>query len=418
MRQASPGKGRRKRRFGPLAIALLSLSLIFPSVLLSLAPSVLAAPSVPVAFWGVCRDSKGERLEGRQVQVKENNTPNSGYTYTDYRGVYLITYSVANTAPALGTSGVWVRSPRPAEGPTLAGNGTTIPTGPPPGAVRVDLHFLTLDVFPQPPVNLTCTPSGSDLQLDWEHTSSPDLDHYNIYIAPNPFDFDLGTPNATTSGTTWTHVGAADTSINYFYMVRAVDQAGQEEQNEVKVGRYRARLKAGWNLLTPPIDVPFTRASEWAAQIEAGGTSVLEIVDVREGGYVSWISAIPALNDFGLADGRAYFVNAGTVGEWYPNGSLLPNPLSVPLHPGWNAVGAAFHNATTQKATDMLAQMRAQNGAGSVLKVSNWTDEDSWESHDGVVGTDFALDDADHPRYANARGWFVLCTSDGAWLPQ
>jgi len=196
-------------------------------------------------------------------------------------------------------------------------------------------------------------------------------------------------------------------------------------------------LKAGWNLISLPLDITTWQAYDLCAQIELRTTlEVLTITRMKNGmfddylyrdgsshhrldgtdGYMDFTS----INDFLLKPGLGYFVYTagGTIDDvWEVFGDVYVSSPIVNFKTGWNFVSTPYHTLSTHSADDVLAQINAQNGAGACTKVCNWTSGDTWESWDGTVGVDFLLDDADHPMDKNGKAWAIYVTKEGGWTP-
>ena len=90
------------------------------------------------------------------------------------------------------------------------------------------------------PMNLWIYKDGNSLRLDWNLAISPKIQGYMIHRATHVNRFDFSIAHATVDKTTsqWTdpepNVGIDLNS--YFYLVRAFDATGNEEQNLNKVG--------------------------------------------------------------------------------------------------------------------------------------------------------------------------------------
>ena len=101
------------------------------------------------------------------------------------------------------------------------------------------------------PTNLWIYKDGNTLRLEWNLATSPNVQGYRIYRATHVNGFDFSTAYATIDKTTsqWTdpdpNVGIDVNS--YFYLMRAFDGKGNEEQNLNKVGKFAQQLRKGSN---------------------------------------------------------------------------------------------------------------------------------------------------------------------------
>jgi hypothetical protein len=280
----------------------------------------------------------------------------------------------------------------------------------------VDVTISNLLVAPE---NLTVANFGSDIQLSW---SAPNcvFDNYSIFISDGPDSFNFDVPDnkeEDETATTWAHVGQAGSGQNFHYVVRAVWD-GFEELNKNKVGRYRMELDTGWNLISAPLQLEYTQVSELAADIDADilGT-VDQIVRWTSNGWNSWIGVISWVNDFDLVASECYFVHvAGSGGTWLVEGTLHSSNLQLSLHYGWNPIAMPMHGAGTALASNVIAQVNAEHGAGTAIAISNWTGG-GWDIYTDQPVDDFSLDDVQHPNFANGYGWFLRVSKNVDWTP-
>jgi N-acetylmuramoyl-L-alanine amidase len=112
---------------------------------------------------------------------------------------------------------------------------------------RVMNFLMPLDNVPPAAVSdLTATLSGNDIALSWsavsiDTTGSTEvISHYVVYRSEDP-DFEPG-PGDSIAGTpenNYSDGGAAgDTLTNYFYVIRAVDSAGNKSASSSRVGEF------------------------------------------------------------------------------------------------------------------------------------------------------------------------------------
>lgn len=104
------------------------------------------------------------------------------------------------------------------------------------------------------PTNLWIYKSGDTLRLEWQESLSPKVEGYRIYRATSVNGFDFGSIyDEVVVGTyQWTdpQPDAGIDPIDYFYLVRAFDANGDEEQNLNKVGKFVNHLLKGTNLVS------------------------------------------------------------------------------------------------------------------------------------------------------------------------
>ncbi|UCD92318.1 MAG: hypothetical protein JSV43_08915, partial [Methanobacteriota archaeon] len=101
------------------------------------------------------------------------------------------------------------------------------------------------------PTNLWIYKDGTGLRLEWTESTSPKVQGYRIYRATSVNGFDFNTVYdivpAGTSIWTDTQPDAGIDFENYFYLVRAFDEKGNEEMNLNKVGKFVQQLYKGTN---------------------------------------------------------------------------------------------------------------------------------------------------------------------------
>jgi hypothetical protein len=111
---------------------------------------------------------------------------------------------------------------------------------------------------------------GANIVLTWSAVSG--ADHYNIYIGATRNGFDLDSPSATTTSTSWTHfnanlIGDGNYSQEYFYLVRAVGTSGIEDSNINILGKHTYELEGAtggrWNQFALALEplTPYTADS-------------------------------------------------------------------------------------------------------------------------------------------------------------
>lgn len=102
-----------------------------------------------------------------------------------------------------------------------------------------------------PPKNLWIYKSGTTLMLGWEEPPFPSVQGYNIYRSTtvNGFDFLVGYDTVPYGTSQWLdpQADAGTDPNNYFYVVRAFDAQGNEDDNTDKVGKFVNQLHVGTN---------------------------------------------------------------------------------------------------------------------------------------------------------------------------
>ena len=178
--------------------------------------------------------------------------------------------------------------------------------------------------------------------------------HYNVYISDDPFaevgSFDFSKPNATTSSLNFTDQTAGSVK-HRFYVVRAVDSSGNEEENTMRVGKFSIELQEGWNLISTPLNLTYKTLGEESVfgdplpTVPENGIERLYRYDAQSGSFESithyenwgWYStSSPNFNTIDAGVGYwAYAVEPCTL---IFTGSL-PETITLDLSDGWNLIG-------------------------------------------------------------------------------
>ena len=109
--------------------------------------------------------------------------------------------------------------------------------------------------------------SDTQLEVEWaaaaDDVSAPGAIRYRIYLATAAGGQDFTQPTVTTSaGALRATLGGLQADTAYFVVVRAVDEAGREDQNAVEVGgRTDAVIGGGGGIFGPAVEVDLHRTS-------------------------------------------------------------------------------------------------------------------------------------------------------------
>lgn len=118
-------------------------------------------------------------------------------------------------------------------------------------------NFTTLDfTAPNQPNNLILTVinDNNHIKISWT-PNTDDTAKYNVYIAESTYNFDLNNPSAVVTSSEYIDTDA-DLYSKRYYIVRAQDAAGNEEENGNIVAKYDLDLVQGYNFVSFPL-VPF-----------------------------------------------------------------------------------------------------------------------------------------------------------------
>jgi hypothetical protein len=258
--------------------------------------------------------------------------------------------------------------------------------------------------------------------LTWAASPSMDRSHYNIYVSTDPYNFDFTIPYATTAGTSWVHPDGGNETIDYFYIVRTVDIAGNEEANSNAVGKFVAKLNPGWNLFSSPLIPPDCTVAGIFGNGLTGGTA-----QARSDRIFSWDGAkwrVAYYYDDGMGSTNWLFVGGSFSiqpdrGYWiyiledppgsHPSAShppkaititgAVPGARSVALSVGWNLVGycnlrtVTLQNGMVDSESGLLfSGFRGGASQAESDKVfswdgSKWAVQYMWENGDAWDGT-------------------------------
>jgi hypothetical protein len=124
-----------------------------------------------------------------------------------------------------------------------------------------DPTLVTYDIVkPLPPTDLRISISGGSNVLTWTAAPQDDINHYHVYRSNDPYNFDFATPYHDTDSdpsplaTTYADVGAGSDANSWYYVVRAVDMAMNEDSNTEIVGKFhRPAGQTNWNLVSVPL---------------------------------------------------------------------------------------------------------------------------------------------------------------------
>jgi hypothetical protein len=216
-----------------------------------------------------------------------------------------------------------------------------------------------------------------DNRLDWvksadDGAGADDVDHYNIYRSNSQFGpWDAGHIITTVGSGVETYTdptrGEPD-GINWWYVVRAVDDIGYEDANlnavpEIPAPQqsFNITVHVGWNLLSRPLLA--TDTSVPAVFTDLDGNTTWTYIQSYNASDVSdhwktWASFRPSSqNDLAVADQKVgvwlYIPDATALGDGIIRVSgFAPVNESVQLKAGWNLVG--YPSLTQRSVTDAL----------------------------------------------------------------
>jgi len=231
-----------------------------------------------------------------------------------------------------------------------------------------DIGTFTLGTY-SPPGNLSIYPSGDDINITWNMSGSPEIVSYNVYVSNEPDGFDIGSPNASTTSTNWSHASALSTGQDWFYMVRGVDASGVEDRGQAVLGRHRHAFQPGWNLFSVPLAPANRSLSAVLGDELTGGELPTEADRVLswDAANSRWLSAylyesvsFPQLNGTWVFEGAYTFELNESQGYWvcvrddlgHPAVELdlfgvASNGATAEFSEGWNLFGLSSFQELT-----------------------------------------------------------------------
>ncbi len=201
---------------------------------------------------------------------------------------------------------------------------------------------------PAPPRNLDAKINGKDVFLNWTEPVTNDISHYLIYRTITIDGFNFSAPYHNTSNdmcsltTNWTDVEAGDGNLNdYFYVVRAVDNAGNEEKNENKVVKFVKVLSEGQQLISIPLIQSEENLARVLQTIE-GNYSYVQRYDPlnAEDHWKTHSTDKPSdFNDMLNIDHKIALWITMTSPDNLIIAGKVPKSTDIQLYRGWNFVG-------------------------------------------------------------------------------
>ncbi len=196
--------------------------------------------------------------------------------------------------------------------------------------------FFDLEPFnsrPASPANLMAELSGSDVFLSWDPSASADVDHYHVYMSDSHDNFSFLYPAVRTVGTNWTHEGAGiGNDEDFFYVVRAVDKMGYEDNNTRKAAKTSRLLAGGKHLISYPL-VPAN--DSLGSVLQTVGFDRVWTYDSSGWTTFSSFKAYSALRSMTHTSG--YWINV-TQDSYFVLAGAVPPQTTIQLHEGWNLV--------------------------------------------------------------------------------
>ncbi|HEQ79079.1 MAG TPA: M28 family peptidase, partial [Euryarchaeota archaeon] len=122
-------------------------------------------------------------------------------------------------------------------------------------------NFTVDDSPPYPVTGQKMSIVGNDILINWDVSPSPDFSHFAIFRADTPDSFTFHTPLTTTTNTQYINANVASQLSSAFYAIRAVDAAGNMDEEYTVLGKHTITIYDGWNLVGYPFQ-PTDRNTE------------------------------------------------------------------------------------------------------------------------------------------------------------
>jgi hypothetical protein len=215
--------------------------------------------------------------------------------------------------------------------------------------VVVDISAGVIPIPPLPPVNLQISLLGSDLELSWgasgdDGAGADDVVNYEIYRSSNvngPYVNVDSVPADGSSTYTWTDSGKGDSEWNnYFYIVRAKDADGLEDDNENKVGKLVSDLVVDWNLFSTPLVQSDTARDTVLQSLGSNYASVQGYHAGKSRPWLHWHRNKPnKFNDvIDIDNKKGDYIDMITSDYLVTVGGVAPT-VDITLKTGWNLIG-------------------------------------------------------------------------------
>ncbi len=263
-------------------------------------------------------------------------------------------------------------------------------------------------IFPtgglDPVENLQIGSDGDDSLLSWD--SSGANAGYNIYTSETPDGFDYENPETTIEGNHWKDPSSQNYQQKY-YVVRAFDSNGNEEENTNVVGKFDITLHSngkGINYISLPLITDTQTSGELGQKI---------------GTYVSIGKWVP-VGQVGIEEGEfllnpyeGYMVRVSEDTKFTIYGSVpdVLDKIKLRKEPGtygiyWIALPVG---TSLSKASELMASIGEK-----CLSVSRWDPiaqvPESWISFNGGFGKDFRIEPG--------SGYEIAISGDVDWYPE
>jgi hypothetical protein len=237
------------------------------------------------------------------------------------------------------------------------------------GATASDVCIITVEEpLPLSPTDLNAElapGSLEDVRLTWtasgdDGAGEDDIASYEIYRADfvdGPYivvDSVLADDSLTYS---WTDIGKGDLDWNnYFYIVRAKDGGGLEDDNENKVGKFAWNLEKGWNLFSVPLVQSDTSRDTVLQTIDGNYAALQGYHAGKSRPWLHWHRDKPNYfnDEIEVTHEKGYYIDM-IVPDYLVTAGKVASQTDINLKSGWNLVG--FPCLSAQNTSDALSSI-------------------------------------------------------------
>ncbi len=211
---------------------------------------------------------------------------------------------------------------------------------------------FTVDSTPPPTIQgMNISAEDNDVNISWTVEDDPDIDHFNIYTSTTCGDFDYGTVSATTNESYYVDVNAAITLGSKFYSVRAVDKAGNTDENILIMGKTSNNLYNGWTLVSNNYVSDDYSVRRMLQRLEGDWQEVQTYSAQTENWSFFHENGPPWLNSLTKIDlSTAFWIKCNKTSLRFCNHGLPPHNVSIQLKKGWNLVGYPYYSGKSVEA--------------------------------------------------------------------
>jgi PKD repeat protein len=237
------------------------------------------------------------------------------------------------------------------------------------GATDSDTCIVIVEEnLPKPPTDLDAIlvpGSLEDVKLTWtasadDGAGDDDVTSYEIYRADSvngPFvyvDSILADDSTTYS---WTDFGKGDLDWNnYFYIVRAKNSGGLEDDNENKVGKFAWYLEEDWNLFSVPLVQSDTLRDTVLQTIEGNYAALQGYHAGKSRPWLHWHRDKPNYfnDEIEVSHEKGYYIDM-IVPDYLVTAGKVASQTDINLKSGWNLVG--YPCLSAQNTSDALSSI-------------------------------------------------------------